>query len=138
MGARDLHSNIVAEIAISPASLSATTVGSIHDMQGYDALDFVILSGTVTTGDLTPLVEHGDDPALADAAAVPDSQLLPTGTGQEAARIFEDADDDTVVRLGYMGSKRYVRLTLTETGTAVALMAAIAIKSRAAVNPQAG
>ena len=133
---QDLYNNVVVERAISPVVVNAgDATGQIHDMQGYDAIMFVIASGTVTAGDATPIIHVGDESNLSDAAAAPDADLLPQGTGQEAARIFEDADDDAVVTMGYRGKKRYVRLSLTDAGSVNALMVAIALKGKAARVP---
>ena len=132
---QELVSNIKALRGISPAAITATTAGQIIDMQGYEAVLFVVASGTVTTGDYTPHLEHGSAANLSDAADVTDADMLPVGTGQEAARIYEDADDDTVVKLGYRGKLRYVRCNLTEAGTANALMACIALQFPAARRP---
>lgn len=47
------------------------------------------------------LTEHGHDPALADAAAVPDAELLASGTNQEVAASFTEASDDQIRTIGY-------------------------------------
>ncbi len=54
------------------------------------------------------LVEDGDNSALSDAAAVDDAYLL----GVEAMGL-DFADDNSVFKIGYVGPKRYVRVTLT-------------------------
>ena len=55
-------------------------VGQIIDMRHLSSLEFVIAAGAMTDvgSTLTPLVEHGDDPTLGDAAAAPDEDLLGT------------------------------------------------------------
>lgn len=126
---RDLHNNVSPAVALMAQAIGTdtTTAGAIVDLQGFEGCEFVILSGTVTDGTYTPLIEHGDDSGLSDAAAVPDSGLL----GTEAAAAFAAADDDAVKRVGYVDGKRYVRLSLVSAGTAtgVNFMAAVAVRS---------
>jgi hypothetical protein len=100
---------------ITQTNSSAALVGQIIDMTDLMSLLFAIMIGTWTDADATStvLVEHGDDPALSDAAAVPDAELLPSGTGQEAAAAPIFSDDNVVRTIGYAGTKRYVRLTFT-------------------------
>jgi len=93
-------------------------VGNIIDMSLLTSLTFVLQVGTWTDANATStvLVEEGDDSALADAAAVDDKDFLPSGTGQEAAASPIFSDDLAIKTIGYIGSKRYVRLTLTPSG----------------------
>lgn len=135
---RDLMNNIHVVRAISPVSVSDNTaqVSQIIDVQDYNSLTFVIAAGGLADTDATfaVLVEHGDDPALSDAAAVPDEQLI----GTEALAGFTFADDDEPRKIGYRGSKRYVRLTVTpSSNSAAALLAAVAILGHPAQRPTA-
>jgi hypothetical protein len=133
---RDLHNNVTVRRVLSPASVSDNTaqVGQIIDVQGHKELEFVISTGTLTTGaaTFTTLIEHGDAANLSDAAAVSDSQLI----GTEAAASFTGADDDKVYKIGYTGSKRYVRLTITPASNAAAAsLSAVAILGRPILAP---
>jgi hypothetical protein len=131
---RDLHNNIKVESALNVSSITTntTTVGSIIDTQGYDALEFIMRSGTLTDGTFTPLIEEGDAANLSDATAVADADLL----GTEAAAAFILTDDNAVKKVGYIGNKRYVRLSVVSTGiTSGGTMSAISIKGRAADRP---
>ena len=113
MSTRDLHNNILMKRAISPVVVTNNTaqVSQIIDTRGFQSLEFVIDTGTISDADTTivALVEDGDNSALSDAAAVVDAELL----GTEAAASFQFDDDDEVRKIGYIGNKRYVRLTLT-------------------------
>jgi hypothetical protein len=111
---RDLHNNLHPRRGISPAAAVADNtplVSQIVDLQGFEAAEFVILTGSLADADATfeTLVEHGDAANLADAAAVPDDQLL----GLEAQASFTFGDDDKVFKIGYRGPKRYARVTVT-------------------------
>lgn len=125
---RDLHNNIDVRRAISPVVATDDTaiVSQIIDCAGFDGVEFAIITGTLADADATfaVLVEHDDDSNLATAAAVADSQLL----GTEAGASFTFAADNVTKKIGYIGTKRYVRLTITPTGnTGNAPIAAVAI-----------
>ena len=129
---RDLHDNIKSARAISPfvATTNAAIVSQIIDRQLYDSLEFVINTGTLASADATfvTLIEDGDAANLSDAATVIPAHLL----GTVAAASFIFSDDDKSFRIGYIGNKRYVRLTITPTGTAGnAAIGAVAILGNA-------
>jgi hypothetical protein len=131
---RDLHNNIKVEsgLNISSITTNTTTAGSIIDMQGYGSLEFIIRSGTLTDGTYTPLVEEGAVSNLSDATAVADADLL----GTEAAAAFVSTDDNTIKKIGYIGAKRYVRLSLVSTSvTTGGTMSVIVLKGRANDRP---
>ncbi|MFP3945021.1 MAG: hypothetical protein ACLFWF_14080 [Alphaproteobacteria bacterium] len=135
---QDILNNLHPVIAVAPQVVSDDTalVGGIIDRQGFDALAFVIATGTLADADatFTVLVEHGDQADLSDAAAVPDAELL----GTETLAGFGAADDDETRKVGYRGAKRYVRLTITPAGnTASAPLAAVAILGAPNVAPTA-
>lgn len=128
MATRDLHNNIAPKRAISPVSVADNTaqVSQIIDLNGYESLEFVILAGALADADVTftVLVEDGAAANLSDAAAVDDKFLL----GTEAQAGFKFDSDDKVFKIGYVGPKRYVRLTITPANNAsAALLAAVAI-----------
>lgn len=125
---RDLHNNIDVRRAISPVVATDDTaiVSQIIDCAGFDGVEFAIITGTLADADATfaVLVEHDDASNLATAAAVADSQLL----GTEAGASFTFAADNVTKKIGYIGTKRYVRLTITPTGNiGNAPVAAVAI-----------
>ena len=133
---RDLHNNIKVSRAISPVQVSDNTaqVGQIIDNQDWDALEYIIAYGTLADAGatFTVLLEDGDDPALADAAAVSDDDLL----GTESDASVDQDGDDTVKKLGYRGNKRYTRLTITPAGNASAAdMSAVAVQHRGHMVP---
>ena len=133
---RDISNNTKVSRAISPVSEAGNTalVSQIIDTKGYDSLMFAILTGSLgdAGAEFTTLVEHDDDAALATAAAVADEDL----NGTEAGASFDQADDNSVFKIGYVGGKRYVRLTITPANNATAaLIAAVAIQQKANVAP---
>lgn len=134
---RDLATHLSVKRAISPAAAitdNTPLVSAIIDRSGYDKFMFAILTGALADADATfaVQVDHGNDPALADASAVPDSQL----TGTEAGAGFNFSADDQTRKIGYVGPKRYVRMTITPTGNAGnAFIAAVAILSSSRYEP---
>lgn len=126
---RDLYNNVEVRRGFSPAAAvtdNTAYVSQIIDMQGFKSLVWLVLIGALddTDATFTILMEDGDDSSLSDAAAVADAQIDPT----EAIMAFDFADDDTCRKMGYVGEKRYVRLTITpvdNTGNAFVAIAAL-------------
>lgn len=126
MNTKDLHNVIYVTSALNTTTINAngTTNGNVIDRLGFEGLEFIIQSGTLTTGTFTPLIEHGDVANLSDAAAVDDVDLL--GTESDAA--FAATDDNKVKKIGYVGLKRYVRLSIVGADTAAGTVSAVAAK----------
>lgn len=119
---RDILSNIAVVKAVAPLDVTDNTafVGAIIDNRDYLGGFYAVTSGVLADAGAswTVLVEEGDAADLSDAAAVADTDFLPSGTGQEASASFTQAEDGTVKTIGYVGTKAYHRLTLTPTGNA--------------------
>jgi hypothetical protein len=101
------------------ATLSGTTKaeGDWIDMQGWQSVTFSVGTGTVTDAGTASgfsfQVEEGDDTTDAGAAAVADADLVGT---EAALTVTSDTDDDKMIgSIGYIGSKRYVRMTAVGT-----------------------
>jgi hypothetical protein len=128
---------------LSPAASAADNtaqVGQIIDHQGYDSVSYIILTGALPDADatFTALLEEGDVSNLSDAAAVADADMVSqtNGTAPETAASFIFSSDDQVRKLGYVGTKRYSRLTITPGANASAsLLAACCILEKAAHEP---
>lgn len=134
----DLHNNIAARRVISPVSVADNTaaVGQIIDHQGYGSAEYLIAIGSVADADVTfaVLLEESDDSGFATSNAVADADLL----GTELLAGFQYDDDNEVRKLGYRGSKRYTRLTITPTGNAsAALLSAVVVLGHPAIAPVA-
>lgn len=124
---RDQMNQLAIKRAISPVSVGDNTAqtGQAVDLQGYDACTFVIATGSLADADATFAVEvQESDSSGSGYTAVADANLV----GTEALASFVFSDDDKCFKVGYIGSKRYVRLVITPTGNASAgLMCAVAI-----------
>lgn len=133
---KDMMNKIHVARVISPVSEAGTTalVGQIIDKKGFESLTYVIATGSIADADatFTVLLEEGDAANLSDAAAVADADLL----GTEVLAAFQFDDDNETRKLGYIGSKRYTRLTITPVANAsAAVIAAVAILGNPAVAP---
>ena len=113
---RDQMNSIHVVPVITPVVVTDNTaqVGLIVDRQGFGSLTFAIVTGTLADADATfaVLVEDGDEADLSDNAAVSDDQLL----GTEALASFSYGNDNVTRKIGYLGDKQYVRLTITPSG----------------------
>ena len=110
-------------------------VGAIIDHQGFDKCLYHIAYGSIADTDatFTTLLEESDDSGMSGATAVADADLLGTEAG--ATPLF--SNDNTGFKLGYRGSKRYTRLTLTPaSNTGAILTSAVAILSGCNIAPQ--
>ncbi|MDL1909705.1 hypothetical protein FBQ81_03275 [Chloroflexi bacterium CFX6] len=133
---KDLHNSVKISRAISPASVADTTpqVSQILDTANYAANELAILTGSIADADatFTVLMEEGDQSNLSDAAAVADTDLL----GTEAEAGFQFDDDNETRKIGYIGSKRYIRATITPVNNAsAALLAAAWVQAGARKSP---
>jgi hypothetical protein len=113
---KDLHNNIDVRRGLSPkAAVTDNTayVSEILDRQGFEAVEFLILIGanTDTNATFTVLYEHGDDGV--NFAAADEADLLGT---EDVAGFTADVDDNKVRKIGYVGGKRYSRVTITPAG----------------------
>lgn len=135
---RDLHSNIKVSPEIDPAAIisgNGTTTGNTIDTVDYASLEFVFQSGAVTDGTFTITIYHGDASNMSDEAACSSTDLLgsaPTFVGATSA------DDSATKRVGYRGSKRYVRAKAVQTGaTTGGFFSAIAVQGHPRTAPVA-
>ena len=99
---RDMKSNMDAVNSLDPDNYTATTNGSGVDIRDFDGALVVFSAGTVDVADAdevyTPSVEESDDNSTYSAVASADME----GT-------LSNLTDNSIQRVGYKGSKRYVR-----------------------------
>ena len=135
---KDMFSCCHPKRCISPVSEAGTTalVGEIIDKKGFESLTYVIATGSIADADatFTVLLEESDDSGMSGAAAVADADML----GTEVLAAFQFDDDNETRKLGYIGSKRYTRLTITPVANAsAALVSAVAILGHPMIAPTA-
>jgi hypothetical protein len=116
MTTREIGSILKGEIALTPQVIATdtTTNGAIIDLQGFNAAQFYFMTGVLTDGDYTVLIQEGDESDLSDAAAVADADLTVT---EASVSFTADTDDAAISTIGYKGSKRYVRFNVVSTST---------------------
>ena len=121
MNQTDLHNliSVGVGVALTAVANGEDVVGAVIDMQGAAGLEYVLQVGAYTDGDVTPLVEDSDNGT--DFTAVADTFLL----GTEAGAALTAAG---VSKIGYIGSKRYVRLTAVTAAGSTLSVGASAIK----------
>lgn len=133
---RDDKNNLKISNALNPQTISSdtTTAGAIIDTANFDSLTFAVTSGALTDGTYTVLIEDGNVSNLSDAAAVADAYLI----GTEAAASFIATEDNTTKKIGYIGIKRYVRLSIVSASTSSGgLLSAVAVQGVPASAPVA-
>lgn len=133
---KDLFNKIHPLRVIAPVSVADNTaqVGQIIDKKGFESLTYVIGLGAIADADATfiVLLEESDDPAMSGAVAVADADLL----GTELLAGFQFDDDNETRKLGYIGAKRYTRLTITPVNNAsAALLSAVAVLGHPMIAP---
>lgn len=134
---QDLHNNIKASRGISPAAATTDNtafVSQIVDTANFGSCEFIGIFGSVADADVTftVLVEDGDDSGLSDNAAVADEYLL----GVEAMSLRYDSDNKTF-KIGYIGPKRYVRVTITPANNSGnVFLAGVWVQGHPRVGPQ--
>lgn len=114
---RDQANLLTVRPVIAPAAntdLGTTPlVGTVIDRVGYESLTYGIVTGTLSDANATYAVLLEESDVDNDGfTAVADADMI----GTEAAAGFTYADDSETRKLGYIGNKRYTRLTITPTG----------------------
>ena len=115
---RDSANNLHFKPAIAPVAaltnLNTPIVSTILDTLGYGSATLALITGTETDTNVTTVVllEESNDSGMAGATAVADIDLI----GTELLAAFQFDDDIECRKLGYTGSRRYIRATVTPSG----------------------
>jgi hypothetical protein len=125
---RDLANNIGAVQAVAPAVLSATNTSAAIDLLGFDSGAVVINPGAiVSAGDFTAKLQESDTTTSGDFADVDAEDLV----GEFPASLSADS----VVKIGYIGTKRYLRTVITKNGGTSIAAGAVVIKGHVLTRP---
>ena len=127
----EIHNGSLQSTALSVTSITAngTTNGNVIDTAHYEALEFLLISGTITDGAYAVTLQHGAAADGSDMANVDADEML--GDADFAA-----TDDNTARRIGYIGKQRYVRVVITASGiTTGGSIGAIALRAKAHHKP---
>ncbi len=131
---KDLHDNIKVTAVLAPATIDSdtTTAGAIIDTQGFESLEFVVQAGAIADGAFAGALAESDAANMAGETVVAAASLLGTVPS------FADTEGGLVKKVGYRGTKRYVRLDLVSTDTDDGgLFGAIAVQSNPRNSPVA-
>lgn len=115
---RDLYSNIVALVGMIPAVQAAAATGATIDTNGAGRIAFAVSTGAIAGDGAFGLTLQESDNGTEWAAA-------PSEAVQSNAPAVLEADK--AYRLGYLGHKRYVRLSLTKASGTSIIAGAVAI-----------
>lgn len=122
MASFDLKSDISNLNAFTPATINSdtTTAGVEIDTLGFESLTFLMRASTYTDGTYTPLIQESDTSG-SYSGSVADNDLI----GTEADAALSAAG---VSRIGYVGTKRYVKLSFVSASTSTgATLDAVAV-----------
>lgn len=133
---KDMHNNISIVNVITPQAVGTTGIGGgklsgIIDRQGFGSFEFAYQSGASAS------VADTIVPVVYEAAATGDSFTSVANAdllGTESAITLTAAG---VKRVGYAGSKRYLKLRLYGVGTATAIVGAVGILGNPDIAPVA-
>lgn len=108
------------------------------DTRDFDKVTLVAIANTITdagtpTGGFTFEVQESNTTAAADATAVADNELL--GSEADLQVISDSAGDSIIGGIGYLGTKRYVRLVATGTTGTNADVSAVAVNAAGIIEP---
>lgn len=127
----DMHSNIKVVAAVAPAVKTDAETGATVDRLGYRSAEIVVNTGAlVGAGDFGFKLQHSHTTENGDFVDVTAADLLGTApaAGMTAASVY---------RVGYVGSRRYIRVaTLDNGGTSLAI-GAVAILGSPNIAPVA-
>lgn len=127
---RDIANNIGTVQAIAAQVLSATATSPALDLIGFESAAVVINTGAIAGGgDFTAKLQESDTTTSGDFTDVAAAHLVGAFSASLSA--------DSVEKVGYIGSKRYVRVVLTKnSGTSIA-GGAVLVKGHPAEAPVA-
>jgi hypothetical protein len=122
-------------IPLTTVSSTSAVTGEIIDLRGFHSLDIVPVTGIVgsTSAAFTFSMAHGDDPALSDGTAVGGTDLA-----RASAAVLGHTPDATGAPFGYIGSKRFVRVSVVPSNCTTgspAVIGAVAVRGCALSQP---
>lgn len=129
---------------------NTTVAGEATDLQGFDAVTVIADIGawgdTVAGGLIEIGLQHSDDTVSGNFVDVPNAQLTDTIAGASTvtgaittgvfASVSSTSNDQKVVKTGYIGAKRYIRVKFNgeknlASGTPISVVAIEGIPNRA-------
>ena len=116
---RDLKNNIATVLLKEPVDAVHTTVASsILDTAGFEGIEIDAIIGALTGVDASNHVT----PVLQESATIVGTDFSPVATGSMIgafSKVDSTAKDSVIQRVGYIGTKRYVRVNFVYVGTGI-------------------
>jgi hypothetical protein len=114
------------------ASGTSTVTTSLVDMQGFNALEVAFVNATVTdAGAASGYTIKLQEADVTTGTSFTDVATTDAVNAAVTTATTADADDDKLTAvLGYVGTKRYVRASLTGTAASDAVVYVLARRSR--------
>lgn len=144
---KDLHSNIKPVSILNAVVVSATGNSGDIDLAGFNSAEFLVDVGVdAGTGlgashNLVFTLTHADDNGSGAAgtyANVGTADVLGVTPASGVVLTVDSTDEDaTLYRFGYVGGKRFVKLTWTETGTVSCPISIVLVKGHPLDSPTA-
>ena len=135
-----IHEKMRTAVGVTPVAIGTTgtgQVGKVIDRLGYEAVEFVIGVGAVTStlAVYTVTVKEGD--ATGTMTSVADADLVGTEllAGVAAGARASGTTMRCSRRIGYKGNKRYVQCGIKSTATAGTLVSVICLLHSPAYAP---
>lgn len=117
MPQRDIRLELDPKVSVAPQSIGGAVQGTGVDLQGCDAALVILDNGAATAAATVKIQESDDNSTFTDVA---DTDLI--GTSGNPAGVAQTAS--TLVKVSYIGVKRYVRVATT-AGTAALFSAEV-------------
>ncbi len=139
MAKRDLYHNVaVVHLFDAKDITTSDTASAILDTAGFESAMILVNVGAITTPDsnsyITPVLQESDTTADSDFTSVASTDIIGAFTKMDAA-----TEDQVTQAVGYIGSKRYIRVNIDITdadgGISHALVAVDGLLGDPAVAP---
>ncbi len=123
---KDMKNNLDVVKSVDPATYNSDQTGAGVDLRGFGSSMAAVQSGALTDGAHTPKLQESDDDATyTDAPA----------TDLEGS--FANISANAIQRVGYKGSKRYIRVFVTSNGATGAIYSASIVRGLPSIAPVA-
>lgn len=127
---RDIAHNVSVVQALASVVLAATNTADPIDLLGFDSAAIIVSTGAIASaGDFTAKLQESDTTTSGDFGDVAAADLVGTFPASLAAA--------SVVKVGYIGNKRYIRTVITKNGGTSIAADVLVVKGKARLRPAA-
>ena len=132
----EMNVSTMTHLGLVTLSGTSAVASALVDMQGYNALDITVAAGTISdagaAAGYTVKLQHSDTTVAGDFVDVTATDAI---NGTVSVQSILDTDDDRIIgRLGYVGTRRYVRVVATGTASSAGALYPIARLARSSVS----